>query len=246
MRLFRSLLFMLFLGLLTVPYAIVCFICYPFLNVHRRYWLVVGWCQAVMAGLRILVGIRYRIEGWENLPDGRAVVLAKHQSAWETVAFPALLPRPLCYVFKRELLFVPFFGWALGLLKMVHIDRRKGTRAFASVVRQGRDRLADGSWVIMFPEGTRVPVGQRRQYKMGGPRFAVEAGAPVVPIAHNAGHVWPRNSFLKYAGVVTVSIGPLIDTTGLTAEQVARRVETWIEDEMLRIDPRSYGVAKPL
>jgi 1-acyl-sn-glycerol-3-phosphate acyltransferase len=169
------------------------------------------------------------------------VLLSKHQSAWETLAFPALMPKPLCYVFKRELLFVPFFGWTMGMLKMVHIDRRQGKDAFASVARQGRERMAEGAWVIMFPEGTRTPAGKQGKYKSGGARFAVAAGAPVVPIAHNAGHVWPRKSFLKYAGIVTMSIGRPIDTTGLTADEVNARVERWIEEEMRRIDPDAYS-----
>ncbi len=150
------------------------------------------------------------------------------------------MPRRLCYVFKRELLYVPFFGWALGLLKMVHIDRKQGRDAFASVTLQGRARMDKGAWVIMFPEGTRTPVGTQSKYKTGGARFACATGAPVVPIAHNAGHVWPRNSFLKYPGIVTVSIGKPIDVAGLTPEEVNARVERWIETEMRRIDPASY------
>jgi 1-acyl-sn-glycerol-3-phosphate acyltransferase len=178
----------------------------------------------------------------ENLPNGPAVLLSKHQSAWETLAFPALMPRPLCYVFKRELLYVPFFGWALGMLKMVHIDRKEGKHAFDSVTRQGKQRMSEGAWVIMFPEGTRTPVGKQGKYKTGGARFALATGAPVVPIAHNAGRVWPRNSFYKYPGIVTVSIGQPIDTAGLTADEVNTRVEAWIEAEMRRIDPAAYSV----
>jgi 1-acyl-sn-glycerol-3-phosphate acyltransferase len=241
MRFIRSLLLLLYLIVYTVPYAIACFIAFPFLRADRRYWMAAGWCKSTIVVLRHLNGIRYTIEGWENLPDGPAVLLSKHQSAWETIAFPALMPRPLCYVFKRELLFVPFFGWALGLLKMVHIDRKQGKDAFASVTRQGRARMDEGAWVIMFPEGTRTRVGSQGKYKTGGARFAVATGAPVVPIAHNAGRVWPRHSFLKYAGIVTVSIGKPIATTGLTPEEVNQRVETWIEAEMRRIDPAAYS-----
>jgi 1-acyl-sn-glycerol-3-phosphate acyltransferase len=243
MRLIRSALLMLYFIVYTVPYATLCFICFPFLNAHRRYWMAAGWCRSTLFMLQWLNGIRYRIVGWENLPDGPAVLLSKHQSAWETIAFPALMPKPLCYVFKRELLYIPFFGWALGLLKMVHIDRKQGKDAFVSVIRQGRERLADGSWVIMFPEGTRTPVGRSGKYKTGGARFAIGAQAPVVPIAHNAGRVWPRNAFTKNPGIVTVSIGPPIDSTGLTPDQLNRRVELWIEAEMRRIDPTAYSDA---
>jgi 1-acyl-sn-glycerol-3-phosphate acyltransferase len=245
MRFIRSLLLLIFLALFTVPYATACFIAFPFMRADRRYWMVTGWCATTLHAARWLNGIQYRIEGFENLPDGPAVLLSKHQSAWETLAFPALMPRPLCYVFKRELLYVPFFGWTLGLLKMVHINRKDGKYAFDSVIRQGKARLEEGAWVIMFPEGTRTPTGKQGKYKTGGPRFAIATGAPVVPIAHNAGRVWPRNSFLKYAGIVTVSIGKPIDTTGLTPDEVNRRVETWIEAEMRRIDPTAYRATEP-
>jgi len=223
--LIRSLLFTLFLIVFTVPYAIYCFIVFPFLKVHGRFWVVSRWCATVIWVARHLNGIRYQIEGWDNLPDGPAVLLVKHQSAWETIAMPALMPKPLCFVFKRELLFVPFFGWALGLLKMIHIDRKQGKDAFKSVVSQGSARLADGSWMIMFPEGTRI-----------------ETGAPVVPIAHNAGRLWPRNAFTKNPGIVTVSIGAPIDSTGLTPDALNSQVEAWIEAEMRRIDPEAYSV----
>lgn len=243
MRFIRSLLLLVFLAVYTVPYATMCFISFPFMRADRRYWMITGWCRSILFVVRWLNGIRYRIEGFENLPDGPAVLLSKHQSAWETLAFPALMPRPLCYVFKRELLYVPFFGWTLGLLKMVHIDRKAGKNAFESVARQGKARMAEGAWVIMFPEGTRTPTGKQGKYKTGGSRFAIATGAPVVPIAHNAGRVWPRNSFIKYPGIVTVSIGKPMDTTGLTPDEVNTRVEKWIEAEMRRIDPEAYRAA---
>jgi 1-acyl-sn-glycerol-3-phosphate acyltransferase len=240
LRFFRSLLLFLYFVVFTAPYATACFIAFPFMNAERRYWMAVGWCHCTLAVVGRLNGIRYRVEGMENLPEGPAVLLSKHQSAWETLAFPAIMPRPLCYVFKRELLYVPFFGWALGMLKMVHIDRKEGKYAFASVVKQGKARMQEGAWVIMFPEGTRTPVGKQGKYKTGGARFAIDAGAPVVPIAHNAGHVWPRNSFVKYPGTVTVSIGKPIESAGLTPDQLNTRVEMWIEAEMRRIDPDAY------
>ncbi len=243
MRFLRSLLLFIYFIVFTIPYASACFIAFPFMNAPRRYWMAAGWCRTTLFVTRWLNGIRYRIEGLENLPDGPAVILSKHQSAWETLAFPALMPRPLCYVFKRELLYVPFFGWALGMLKMVHINRKEGKHAFSSVTRQGRQRMAEGAWVIMFPEGTRTPTGKQGKYKTGGARFAIETGAPVIPVAHNAGRVWPRNSFIKYPGIVTVSIGKPIETTGLTPDAVNTRVEKWIEAEMRRIDPGAYREA---
>ncbi|MFC5431042.1 lysophospholipid acyltransferase family protein [Paraburkholderia denitrificans] len=244
MRFLRSLLLFIYLIVFTAPYATACMLVFPFMNAERRYWMAVGWCRTTLFVARWLNGIRYRVEGMENLPDGRAVVLAKHQSAWETIALPALMPRPLCYVFKRELLYVPFFGWTLGLLKMVHINRKEGKAAFESVTRQGKLRMDEGAWVIMFPEGTRTQVGKQGKYKSGGARLAIETGAQVIPVAHNAGHVWPRNSFTKYPGIVTVSIGKPIDTAGLSPDEVNTRVEKWIEAEMRRIDPDAYRVTK--
>lgn len=243
MRFLRSLAFLIYLIVWTIPYATFCFIVFPFVDAHRRYWIAARWCRITLNVLRAVAGVRYRVEGMENLPPGPAVLLSKHQSAWETIAFPALMPHPLCYVLKRELVYVPFFGWALGLLKMIYIDRSAGRQAFASVIRQGRERMADGSWVIMFPEGTRTRTGTQGQYKTGGVRFAIASGAPVVPVAHNAGRCWPRNSFLKYPGLVTLSIGPPIASTGLKPDELNARVEQWIEAEMRRLDPAAYGDA---
>ncbi|GAB3627165.1 1-acyl-sn-glycerol-3-phosphate acyltransferase [Pandoraea terrae] len=239
----RSALFFAFQILYTIPYATACFVLFPFMPPVARYWFAAGWCKSVIFVGRWLCGIRYRVIGWENLPDGHAVLLSKHQSAWETIALPALMPRPLCFVFKRELLYVPFFGWALGMLRMIHINRQKGKDAFQSVVNQGQQRLDEGAWIIMFPEGTRTRSGTRNKYKSGGARLAAATQTPVVPIAHNAGRVWPRNSFVKYPGEVIVSIGPVIPTAGLTPDAVNTRVEQWIEAEMDRIDPSAY--AKP-
>lgn len=240
MLFFRSLLFFLFQIFWTIPYAVACMLAFPFMRPQNRYWFAVGWCRTMLKAADVLCGIRYTVIGKENLPDKPAIVLSKHQSAWETIALPAIMPRPLCYVFKRELLYVPFFGWALGLLSMIHINRKDGFNAFNSVVTQGQARLAEGSWIIIFPEGTRTPTGSRRKYKSGGARLATSTQVPVIPIAHNAGRAWPRQSFLKYPSLITVSIGPLIETTGLTPEQVGGKVEAWIEAEMERIDPQAY------
>ncbi|WP_454720058.1 MULTISPECIES: lysophospholipid acyltransferase family protein [Cupriavidus] len=245
----RSLLFALYLVVLTPPYACACFIAFPFMSANRRYAFVRGWPRLVIAAATLICGIRYRFEGYENFDgvlDKPVVVLSKHQSAWETVAYVATMPKPMCFVFKRELLMVPFFGWALGMLKMVHINRKEGTRAFASAVRQGRERLAEGAWIIMFPEGTRTPAGMEKpRYKSGGARLAVETGAWVVPIAVNSGRLWPRNGFLKYPGTITVSVGAPIPSANKTADQLNQEVETWIEQDMRRIDAQSYRSREP-
>lgn len=245
----RSLLFALYLLVLTPPYACACFLAFPFMSANRRYRFVRGWPKLVIGAAWLICGIRYRIEGGEHLQamiDKPVVLLSKHQSAWETVALVATMPKPLCFVFKRELLFVPFFGWALGMLKMVHINRKDGSRAFASAVRQGRERLAEGAWIIMFPEGTRTPSGlENPRYKSGGARLAVETGASVIPIAVNSGRLWPRNSFLKYPGTITVSIGPPLSSAHKTADMLNQEVEQWIERDMRRIDPESYLRGQP-
>lgn len=236
----RSFLFALFQVVTVIPVAIGCILIAP-LPLHWRYRFTVWWPRMVIWAGTLLCGIRYRVEGFDNLPDGPCILLAKHQSAWETLFFPTVMPRELCFVYKRELHWVPFFGWGLALLRMVHIDRSKGSDAFESVVRQGSQRMAEGRWIIMFPEGTRTPVGKKGHYKTGGTRLAVRLAVPVVPIAHNAGEVWPRNSFTKRPGLVTVSIGPPISSTGLSPEQLMSKVESWIETEMRRISPHAYA-----
>ncbi|WP_454762901.1 lysophospholipid acyltransferase family protein [Cupriavidus campinensis] len=244
MTFIRSLLFALYLVVLTPPYACACFIVFPFMSAERRFRFVRGWNWLVIWAARGICGIGYRIEGREHMDamlDKPVVLLSKHQSAWETIAYVALVPKPLCFVFKRELLFVPFFGWALGMLKMVHINRKEGPRAFASAARQGRQRLAEGAWIIMFPEGTRTRAGlERPRYKSGGARLAVETGAWVIPMAVSSGRHWPRNSFLKHPGTITISIGAPISSANKTADVLNQEVEKWVEAEMRRIDPESY------
>ncbi|MBN9427880.1 MAG: 1-acyl-sn-glycerol-3-phosphate acyltransferase [Burkholderiales bacterium] len=240
----RSALFLLFQIVTVIPYALACLLWAP-LPLHWRYRLTAGWPALIIWAARWILGIRYRVIGAENLPDGPAILLSKHQSTWETFFYPAYMPRELCFVFKRELLFVPFFGWGIGLLSMIHIDRRRGTDAFEHVVRQGSRKLAEGRWIIMFPEGTRTPAGSQGRYKSGGPRLAVRTGTPVVPIAVNSGECWPRKSFLKYPGLITVSIGKPIESAGKTTERLNTEVEAWIESEMRRLSPHLYRHAGP-
>jgi 1-acyl-sn-glycerol-3-phosphate acyltransferase len=184
------------------------------------------------------------MENMTAVLDQPVVVLSKHQSAYETIAYIALLPKQLCFVFKRELLWIPFFGWALALLKMIHINRNKKETAALSVVGQGRKRLAEGKWILLFPEGTRTPTGSHKPYSKGGARLASATEALVIPIAHNAGRCWPKNSFIKTPGTVIFSIGPAIASTGKTSGQLHQEVEKWIEAEMRVIDPKAYQSKK--
>jgi 1-acyl-sn-glycerol-3-phosphate acyltransferase len=208
------------------------------------YRLAQGWLAICMVGLRAICGVRWRVSGFENLPEGKtspAILLVKHQSTLETFLMPLVMPHPLAYVFKRELLYVPVFGWAMGRLDMIHIDRSQRATAFSKVVEQGKRLLAQGIWIIMFPEGTRIPRGQKGVYKHGGTRLAVETGAPVIPVAVSSAKCWPRKAFIKVPGVVDVSIGKPIASQGRDPDELMREVEAWIESEMRRLDPQAYG-----
>jgi len=233
MNLFRSVVFALLQTVLTLFFTLVAFLSFPF-SVHTRYQLVTGYNRVVIWLARWVLGIRYVVRGRENLPAIPAVILSKHQSAWETVAFLRLFP-PVSPVIKRELLKLPFFGWAFRMLNPIAIDRSAGREALRQIVAQGRDRLAQGFWVLVFPEGTRVAVGGKGRYGIGGGWLAAETGAPVVPVAHNAGEVWPKNAFVKRPGTITVSIGPVIASSNKSAAEITREVEAWIETEMANL-----------
>jgi 1-acyl-sn-glycerol-3-phosphate acyltransferase len=243
MAFLRSCVHGLWMLLTVVPYALAILALAPFASGITLYRLARGWLRQVMVGLTVICGVRWRIQGMENLPQGKtspAILLVKHQSTLETFLMPVLMPHPLAYVFKRELLYIPFFGWAIGRLDMVHIDRNLRAQAFNRVVEQGKLLLAKGIWVIMFPEGTRIPRGQTGNYKSGGTRLAVATGAPVIPIAVASARCWPRKAFIKRPGVVDVSIGKPIPSQGRAADELMREVEAWIEAEMRRLDPEAY------
>ena len=232
----RSALFVLFQVAVTIPYSFVALATFPF-PFAIRYRVITGWSHLVLAGARIICGVRYRVIGAERLPAPPFIVLSKHQSAWETLAFQEIFP-PQVWVVKHELLWLPFFGWGLALLAPIAIDRGSGARALRQMLEQGTDRLARGLCIVIFPEGTRVAPGARATYQTGGAWIASKTATPVVPVALNSGEFWPRNAFVKKPGTITVSIGAPIDTRGLTAEDISRRVEDWVEAEMLRLPPR--------
>ncbi|MQY52697.1 1-acyl-sn-glycerol-3-phosphate acyltransferase [Rhodocyclus tenuis] len=234
----RSTLFALLVTLLTIPFGILVSIA-MLGSLRLRYAIIAVWRHGFMALCRGVLGIRYQVIGRENMPATPSVILSKHQSAWETVGLQDIFP-PLVFVLKKELLRIPFFGWGLSAMKMISIDRTERREALRQVAEQGCDRLQDGYWVVVFPEGTRVAPGERGRYKPGGAHLAAQAGVPVVPVAHNAGEVWSRNAFLKSPGLITVSIGPPIDTANLSELQVGKAAENWIEAEMRRISPHRY------
>lgn len=233
----RSSLFALAQLLVTPPYAVLVLLL-AFLPRRPRWYVISGWARLMLRLARVLCGVRWQVEGRERLPAGPAVILSKHQSAWETLAFQSIFP-PQVYLLKRELLWIPFFGWGLALTSPIAIDRSKGRAALKTLGRQGRERLAQGFWIVIYPEGTRVAPGERRKYQLGGAWLATQAGVPVVPVAHNAGLLWPRNAFLKRPGVVTVRIGAPIATAGRRAEEVNAEAESWIEAQQTNLCPSS-------
>lgn len=242
MAVLRSLLFLLILVVVTPPYTLgVILFCWPLPHRMRRR-SVEPWVRFTIWLVKHLLGIPYRLVGAENLPARPVVVLAKHQSAWETLMLQEVF-RDAVFVWKKEIKYLPFFGWALAVTPMIETDRNASKATLKSLVDQGRDRLGKGYTVIIFPEGTRSQPGSKNRYKAGGALLAVETGTPVLPVALNSGEFWGRNALFKKAGTVTVSIGPAIATAGLSAQEVTERAEAWIEGEMRNISPQLYGGA---
>jgi 1-acyl-sn-glycerol-3-phosphate acyltransferase len=185
--------------------------------------------------LKFTCNITYQIKGAENIPSTPCIILSKHQSAWETLAFQQIFPA-LVFVMKRELLWIPFFGWGLAMTSPIAINRNAGRDALIQLISQGKERLKLGFWVVVFPEGTRIAPHNHGKFHIGGAWLASGTKATVLPVAHNAGLYWPKNSFLKKPGVITVSIGDAFDTSHLRADAVNKRVETWIQQEMLNLN----------
>lgn len=235
MLVLRSTLFALAMLAITPIYALLCMLIAP-LSRMARFRFISGWAAIMLALARVLCGIHCRVEGREHLPKEPCVILSKHQSAWETMAFQSIFP-PQVQVLKRELLWIPFFGWALALMSPIAINRAKGRAALKELARLGAERLQQGFWVVIYPEGTRVAPGLRRKYQAGGAWLAARTGAQVVPVAHNAGLLWPKNAFLKRAGTITVRIGPAIATQGRKPEDIIGEVEEWIERQQEELCP---------
>jgi 1-acyl-sn-glycerol-3-phosphate acyltransferase len=241
----RSLIFLLVQLIWTPIYATFALFTFP-LDAHTRYRMISGLAYSMIWLLKVICDIRFEVRGVENIPQEPCIVLCKHQSAWETFALQTVFPAQV-WVLKRELLFLPFFGWGLALTSPIAIDRGKGKQAMKQLLEQGKQRLDDGFCVVVFPEGTRMPYGVHGKYKIGGALLGESSGAPVVPVAHNAGKFWGRNSFLKYPGTITMSIGKPIAPKGLKAEEINSRVENWIESELERIkaeDTRPHAGVK--
>lgn len=219
---------LLFATLLLLAFA------FPF---RQRWTLLMVWVHFILWWLKVTCRLDHDVQGGENLDSSPAIVFSKHQSTWETIALHMFFP-PLVWVAKRELILIPFFGWGLVLMKCILIRRGTGRAAIRQLVSQGQMRLEEGLWIVIFPEGTRIPPGQKGRYRIGGAVLAEQTGYPVIPVAHNAGEYWPRRSFIKYPGTIQVRIGKPIRPDGKSAEQILGEAADWIESQMAQITRR--------
>jgi len=241
----RSLLFALFQLVFTPVYAILVLLSF-WLPPLARFKVITGYCAINLFAARWICGIRHRVIGATNIPARRDphIVMSKHSSTWETMALNFLFP-PLAFVAKKELLSLPFFGWAFRLASPIIIDRKFGQDAMTQIAAQGKERLAQGFWIVIYPEGTRIRAGTRAHYKTGGARLAIALDVPIVPVAHNAGYLWPKGVLGKCPGTITVSIGPPIEPGGRDMQRLMNEVESWIENEVARLGNPSTKRAAP-
>jgi 1-acyl-sn-glycerol-3-phosphate acyltransferase len=238
----RSLLFALFQLIFTPVYATLVLLAF-WVRPLPRFRFITGYCAINLLAARWICGIRHRVIGRENIPPTRDphIVMSKHSSTWETMALNFLFP-PLAFVAKKELLSIPFFGWAFRLASPIIIDRKFGHGAMTQIVAQGQERLAQGFWIVIYPEGTRIRAGTRAHYKTGGARLAIALDVPIVPVAHNAGYLWPKGVLNKRPGMITVSIGPPIRSADGDMQRLISEVESWIENEVARLgNPLEQG-----
>jgi 1-acyl-sn-glycerol-3-phosphate acyltransferase len=229
----RSLLFWILFALTIPVFSVALLLTFP-LPLRSRFSVTSVWTRLIVGWLAFTCNLRHEVQGLENIPAEPGIVLAKHQSTWETVTLNFWFT-PQSWVIKRELMWIPFFGWGAYMMHPIALNRGAGRRAVDQLVEQGRARLVQGHWIIIFPEGTRVEAGRRGNYRIGGAVLAVRTGRAVTPVAHNAGEYWPRRSFVKRPGVIRVRIGPPIDTRDKTPQQVMAETENWIEAEMANI-----------
>ena len=226
----RSLLFFVLYNLMGIVHSLLCLLAAPFLSFERRYWFVNLWTRAAMWLLRILNGVEIEVRGLENIPGDRSVVvMANHQSQWETF-YLQLLVSPQATILKRELLFVPFFGWALALLKPIAINRSKATQALKTILKVGKSRLDNGISVVIFPEGTRQTPGTIGKFNSGGAALAHFSETDVLPMVHNSGDCWPARSTMRYPGKIILVVGEPITVAGKSRSQINTEVEGWIRD----------------
>jgi 1-acyl-sn-glycerol-3-phosphate acyltransferase len=236
----RSVVFLLGAILITAPFGFLVPLGRLF-GSEPPFTLARLYTKVMLAWSEVSLNIHHEVRGWENVPKFPVVIMSKHQSAWETIFIESAFPSQ-CWIVKKELLWLPFVGWGLMAIRAIAIDRSSGSTAREQIVAQGAERLKEGHWVTIFPEGTRVAPGKPGRYGIGGSLLATRTGTPILPIAHNAGEYWPRYAFKKKAGTVKVVIGPLIQTAGRDVVSVNNDVQNWIEGEMKKISER-YGDA---
>lgn len=238
MQTFLSFIFLMVYSLTAILFSVIGVLIWPILTFKKRYWVVSRWAVMNIWLLKVICGLRLEVEGRENIPTEPCVVLCKHQSAWETLALQAVFPAQV-WVLKRELLWIPFFGWGLASLRPIAIDRNAGRQALNQVIEQGKERLQSGATVVVFPEGTRLPPGTMGRFGIGGARLAVDAAVPVVPVAHNAGSFWAKRGFLKRPGVIKMVIGAKIDTHDLSATAVNQQAYDWMTITMAQLEGKT-------
>jgi len=230
----RSLIFSITMIAFTIVHSFICLAVFP-CSMHVRYKVVTFWTDSISKLLRVICGVNYKVDGLENIPKDRVgVVISKHQSIWETCYLPGHF-NDAAIILKRELLFVPFFGWGMTVISPITINRAEKSSAMEQVMTKGKQALQEKRWIIVYPEGTRIAPGQIGNYRLGGARLAVASGVPVIPVAHNAGYYWPKRKFLKRPGTIHLVIGKPIETVGKTAEMVMAETKEWIENECKRI-----------
>jgi len=230
MLLIRSLAFYTGLSIATLIFTPLGLLIFP-LPLKLRYQVIKQWAVFNLWWLKICCNITYEVQGIENIPDSPAIIMCKHQSAWETLALQLVFP-PQVWILKRELLWIPIYGWGLASMQPIAIDRSSNIRAFKQIVEQGIKRLQNGLWIVVFPEGTRVKAGEKGNYQPGGGLLAEKSGFPIVPVTHNAGYLWPRKSLIKYPGTITMKIGPLIESKNKNAKYITGETESWIENNI--------------
>jgi len=229
----RSILFWIGFNISTIVVTSILSVSFIF-PFRVRYIISKGWPLFNLWWLKVTCGLKYEVHGYENIPDESVIFMSKHQSTWETITYQLFMP-PMVWVLKRELLWIPIFGWGVAMLNPIAINRKLGKQALNQLVQKGKARLENGISVMIFPEGTRTSAGEKTHYRPGGALLAAKSGHKIVPIAHNAGYYWPKNQFYKHPGTIQVVIGEPIDTKGKSASKIIKEVETWIEAEMMKI-----------
>ena len=237
MKVIRSALFMVVMTFSTIVWVIPSLLA-RFFPYRICFSIISSWCLFNTLAAKYICGINYIIEGLENIPDQPCIIMSNHQSTWETLAFPSIFPT-LAWVIKKELLYIPLFGWGIASTQPIALDRKQGKKALKQLIKDGREKLSRGRFILIFPEGTRIPYGETRPLKVGGFVLAKQSKADILPVAHDAGRLWPRKSFIKQPGTVHVKIGKPYATEGLSTDEISQKYAVWLEKTRKEIDSKS-------